>query len=79
MYEYMSFEESLERKKIRGRVLKTLEFNKIRDNVTARARTSYGRELCMDMAPCCDMDYVKSELSCARQAMDHIMRFGMLP
>ena len=75
----MSFEESLERKKIRGRVLKTLEFNKIRDNVTARARTSYGRELCMDMAPCCDMDYVKSELSCARQAMDHIMRFGMLP
>ena len=79
MYEYMSFEESLERKKIRGRVLKTLEFNKIRDNVTARARTSYGRELCMDMAPCCDMDYVTSELSCARQAMDHIMRFGMLP
>ena len=79
MYEYISFEESLERKKIRGRVLKTLEFNKIRDNVTARARTSYGRELCMDMAPCCDMDYVKSELSCARQAMDHIMRFGMLP
>ncbi len=75
----MSFEESLERKKIRGRVLKTLEFNKIRDNVTARARTSYGRELCMDMAPCCDMDYVTSELSCARQAMDHIMRFGMLP
>ena len=79
MYEYMSFEESLERKKIRGRVLKTLEFNKIRDNVTARARTSYGRELCIDMAPCCDMDYVTSELSCARQAMDHIMRFGMLP
>ena len=79
MYEYISFEESLERKKIRGRVLKTLEFNKIRDNVTAKARTSYGRELCMDMAPCCDMDYVKSELSCARQAMDHIMRFGMLP
>ena len=75
----MSFEESLERKKIRGRVLKTLEFNKIRDNVTARARTSYGRELCIDMAPCCDMDYVTSELSCARQAMDHIMRFGMLP
>ena len=79
MYEYISFEESLERKKIRGRVLKTPEFNKIRDNVTAKARTSYGRELCMDMAPCCDMDYVKSELSCARQAMDHIMRFGMLP
>ena len=79
MYEFLSFEESLERKKIRGRVLKTLEFNKIRDSVTAKARTSYGRELCEDMAPCCDIDYVSKELSCVRQAMDHIMRFGMLP
>jgi len=79
MYEFMSFDESLERKKIRGRVLKTLEFNKIRDSVAAKARTSYGRELCNDMVPCCDIDYVTSELSCARQAMDHIMRFGMLP
>ena len=33
MYEFLSFEESLERKKIRGRVLKTLEFNKIRDAI----------------------------------------------
>ena len=79
MYEFMSFDESLERKKIRGRVLKTLEFNKIRDSVAAKARTSYGRELCSDMVPCCDIDYVTSELSSARQAMDHIMRFGMLP
>ena len=79
MYEFMSFDESLERKKIRGRVLKTLEFNKIRDSVAAKARTSYGRELCNDMVPCCDIDYVTSEISCARQAMDHIMRFGMLP
>ena len=79
MYEFLSFEESLERKKIRGRVLKTLEFNKIRDSVSAKARTSYGRELCEDMAPCCDLDYVSKELSCVKQAMDHIMRFGMLP
>ena len=79
MYEFMSFEDSLERKKIRGRVLNTLEFNKIREAVTSKARTQYGRELCADMAPCCDVDYVTSELSCARQAMDHILRFGMLP
>ena len=79
MYEYLSFEDSLERKKIRGRVLNTLEFTKIREAVTAKARTQYGRELCSDMAPCCDAEYVASELSCARQAMDHIMRFGMLP
>ena len=72
MYEFMSFEDSLERKKIRGRVLNTLEFNKIREAVTARARTPYGRELCADMAPCCDFDYVTAELSCARQAMDQV-------
>ena len=79
MYEFMSFEDSLERKKIRGRVLNTLEFNKIREAVTAKARTRYGKELCADMAPCCDIDYVTGELSCARQAMDHILRFGMIP
>ena len=79
MYEFLSFEESLERKKIRGRVLNTLEFNKIRDSVTAKARTSYGRELCADMAPCCDVEYVTKELSCTKQAMEHILRFGMLP
>ena len=79
MYEFLSFEESLERKKIRGRVLNTLEFNKIRDAVASKARTSYGRELLEDMAPCCDVDYVASELSCTHQAMEHILRFGMLP
>ncbi len=79
MYEYMSFEDSLERKKIRGRVLNTLEFNKIRETVTSKARTAYGRELVENMAPCCDLEYVTQELSCTRQAMDHIMRFGMLP
>ena len=79
MYEFLSFEESLERKKIRGRVLNTLEFNKIRDSVAAKARTSYGRELCEEMAPCCDVDYVTKELSCTKQAMEHILRFGMIP
>lgn len=79
MYEFLSFEESLERKKIRGRVLNTLEFTKIRDSVTAKARTSYGRELCADMVPCCDIEYVTAELSYTKQAMDHIIRFGMLP
>ena len=79
MYEFLSFEESLERKKIRGRVLNTLEFNKIRESVTSKARTSYGRELCADMAPCCDMEYVSSELGFTKQAMEHILRFGMLP
>ena len=79
MYEFLSFEESLERKKIRGRVLNTLEFTKIRDAVASKARTSYGREFLEDMAPCCDVDYVASELSCTKQAMEHILRFGMLP
>ena len=61
MYEYMSFEDSLERKKIRGRVLNTLEFNKIREAVTAKARTQYGRELCADMADSPDFGIRVSE------------------
>lgn len=79
MYEFLSFEESLERKKIRGRVLKTLEFNKIRDAVSDKARTAYGTELCRNIAPCCDLEYVTKELSLANQGMNHIIRFGMLP
>ena len=79
MYEFLSFEESLERKKIRGRVLNTLEFTKIRDSVSSKARTVRGRELIDDMVPVCDADYAASELSASAQAMDHILRFGMLP
>ena len=47
--------------------------------MASKARTSYGRELCRDMAPVCDIDHVAKELSCAGQAMEHILRFGMLP
>lgn len=79
MYEYLTTDEELERRKIRGRVLQTLEFNKIRDKVTSKARTAYGKKLCEDMVPCTDYAYVEENLSWTSEAMTHIMRFGCLP
>lgn len=79
MYEYLTTDEELERRKIRGRVLSTLEFNKIRDKVTAKARTAYGKKICEDMAPCTDYAYVEENLAWTSEAMTHIVRFGCLP
>ncbi len=79
MYEYLTTDEELERRKIRGRVLSTLEFNKIRDKVISKARTAYGKKLCEDMVPCTDYAYVEENLAWTNEAMTHIMRFGCLP
>ncbi|MCR4777036.1 MAG: endonuclease MutS2 [Saccharofermentans sp.] len=64
---------------IRGRVLETLEFNKIRDKVSSKARTAYGKKICADIAPCTDYGYVEENLAWTGEAMTHIMRFGCLP
>ena len=79
MYEYLTFDEQLEKLKIHGRVLETLEFVKIREKVTSKARTAYGKKLCEDMVPCTDYAYVEENLSWTSEAMTHIMRFGCLP
>lgn len=79
MYEYLTTDEELERRMIRGRVLETLEFNKIRDKVSSKARTAYGKKICADMAPCTDYGYVEENLAWTGEAMTHIMRFGCLP
>ncbi len=79
MYEYLTFDEQLERLKIHGRVLETLEFVKIREKIIAKARTSYGRKLCEDMLPCTDREYVRINLDWTSQAMEHLGRFGALP
>ncbi|MBE7070475.1 MAG: hypothetical protein E7386_08240, partial [Ruminococcaceae bacterium] len=79
MYEYLTTDEDLERRMIRGRVLAVLEFNKIRDKVVSKARTAYGKKLCADMAPCTDYHYVEENLAWTSEAMTHIIRFGNLP
>ncbi len=79
MYEYLTFDERLEKRKIHGRVLETLEFVKIRDKVASHARTPYGRSLVADMLPCTDPEYVKANLEWTSEAITHIRRFGVLP
>ena len=79
MYEYLTKDEDLERRMIRGRVLTILEFNKIRDKVSSKARTAYGKKLCEEMTPCTDFHFVEENLAWTGEAMTHIMRFGCLP
>ena len=79
MYEYLTKDEDLERRMIRGRVLTILEFNKIRDKVSSKARTAYGKKLCEEMTPCTDYHFVEENLAWTGEAMTHIMRFGCLP
>lgn len=79
MYEYLTTDEDLERRMIRGRVLSILEFNKIRDKVSSKARTVYGKQICENMAPCTDFRYVEENLTWTGEAMTHIVRFGCLP
>ncbi|MCR4688754.1 MAG: endonuclease MutS2 [Saccharofermentans sp.] len=79
MYEYLTFDESLEKRKIHGRVLETLEFVKIRDKISSHARTSYGKRLVSEILPCTDTEYVTANLEWTREAIDHIRRFGALP
>ena len=54
MYKYTTFEEEAERKKIRGRVLTVLEFDKIKEKLLELTRTSYGRSLTSSAFPTTD-------------------------
>ena len=61
--EYMTFEEKRVKSLIKGRVLETLEFPKIRDELVSMSRTPYGMEICMDLCPSNDEDYVRAHIS----------------
>ena len=43
MYKYLTFEEEARRNQIKGRVLITLEFDKIVNELIGYARTSFGK------------------------------------
>ena len=62
MYQRTSFEEIRARKQIKGRVLSTLEFDKILGKLNDKAHTIYGHELCMELCPIADFDEVDGML-----------------
>lgn len=79
MYKYTTFEEEAERKKIRGRVLSVLEFDKVKDMLLELTRTSYGRSLASSLFPTTDPDVVKESLEDTYEAFTFVSKYGALP
>ena len=79
MYQRSTFEEANARKKIKGRVLKTLEFDKIIGQLEDKAHTVYGRELCAELTPTSDYDEVKASLDETGEVFTYINKYGYLP
>ena len=79
MYKYTTFEEEAERKKIRGRVLSVLEFDKVKDMLLELTRTSYGRSLASSVFPTTDPDVVKESLEDTYEAFTFMSKYGALP
>ncbi|MBR1797465.1 MAG: endonuclease MutS2 [Clostridiales bacterium] len=79
MYRYTTFEEEAERKKIKGRVLSVLEFDKVKDKLLELTRTSYGRSLASSLYPTTDVDFVKLSLEDTFEAYTYISKYGSIP
>lgn len=79
MYKYTTFEEEAERKKIKGRVLKVLEFDKVASKLEEYARTSYGRSLIVELFPTTDYSFVNEALNDTYEAFTFISKYGQLP
>ena len=62
MYKRTTFEEVSAQKRIKGRVLNTLEFDKITGRLVEYAHTEYGRELCQALKPTSEYDEVVKSL-----------------
>ena len=79
MYKRTTFEDESARKRIKGRVLVTLEFDKIRQRLEECSRSVYGRELCVEITPTSDYDEVNEELKETYETFTYISKYGFLP
>lgn len=79
MYKYLTFEEEAKRKQIKGRVLHTLEFDKIVTELEGLARTEYGKELSRQVVPTTDADVVRESINDTYEAYTYINKYGYLP
>lgn len=79
MYQRTTFEEASARKKITGRVLATLEFDKITGRLEEEAHTVFGRELCASLLPTSDAGECEASLSETYETFMYINRYGYLP
>ncbi|MBH1940756.1 endonuclease MutS2 [Mobilitalea sibirica] len=58
------------------KALKTLEYNKIIDKLSALAGTGYGKDLCSRLQPITDLDKIKQLQSQTTDALSRILRKG---
>ena len=79
MYRYTTFEEEEQRKRIKGRVLSVLEFDRITDELTEMARTPYGRELAKNLVPTTSYATVSETLNDTEEAFTYVNKYGPLP
>ncbi len=79
MYQRTTFEEMSARRKITGRVLATLEFDKITSHLAEMAHTVYGRELCSSLLPTSDAEECEKALNETYETFMYINRYGYLP
>ncbi len=74
-----SFEEAADGYLLKGRVLDTLEFNKIKARLIDLARTPYGRESCDALFPSGDFDCVRERMRKTADTIDYFDREGRTP
>lgn len=79
MYKYTTFEEEAEKRKIKGRVLDVLEFNKVKERLVSLTKTTYGHELALKAFPTTDPDVVKESLEDTYEAFVYVNKYGSLP
>ncbi|SCW59783.1 DNA mismatch repair protein MutS2 [Ruminococcaceae bacterium YRB3002] len=79
MYKRTTFEEASAAKKIKGRVLTTLDFDKIVAMLEDKAATVYGREICSALCPTTDPEEIRISLNETYEVFCYINRHGFLP
>lgn len=76
---YTTFEEEEKKTFLDGRSLHTLEFDKIRGQLSSHARSVYGRELCTELLPCSDLPKVEKQQKETDDTVAYILKEGQLP
>lgn len=79
MYTYSTFEEESRKRKIKGRVLQILEFDRIIEKLSTYTSTAYGLPVAQELVPTTDEDEVKRTLDETDEAFIYINKYGPLP
>lgn len=60
------------------KALKALEYDKIIDQLTAKASSPMGKNLCKDLKPCCDLEQIQTMQTQTKDALSRLFQKGNL-